>query len=75
MSNSPAPMDSKRIVRASVVGVGLAIFGIIAFIGLWVGLGSAGLANAPRLFASLCVPPLLIAVLVGGYVLVSRSRR
>lgn len=70
MANSPAPMDSKRIMRASVFGVGLAVFGIIAFVVLWLGL--SGLENAPRLFASLCVPPLLIAVIVGVYTLVSR---
>ena len=72
MSNSPAPMDSKRMLRASVFGVGLALFGIIAFIVLWLGL--AGLENAPRLFASLCIPPVLIAGIVGVYVLVSRRR-
>lgn len=74
MANSPSPFDSKRILRASTVGVGLAVFGIVAFIILWVALGNAGLDDAPRLFAAMCVPPLLIALLFGGYVLIRRGR-
>lgn len=62
-------------MRSSVVGVGLAVFGILAFIVLWTALGNAGLDNAPRLFASMCIPPLLIAILFGVYALVVRRSR
>ena len=72
MANTPGPFDGKRIVRASGFGVGLAVFGIVAFIILWVLLGNAGLENAPRLFLSLCVPPLLIVLIFGGFLLVTR---
>lgn len=70
MDNSP--LQSKRLIRASVVGVGLAIVGILAFIGLWMLLGNAGMADAPRLFTSMCVPPLVIALILGGYALLRR---
>jgi lipopolysaccharide export LptBFGC system permease protein LptF len=74
MANTPSPFDGKRIVRASGVGVAFAIIGIVAFIGLWIVLGQAGLANAPRLFTSMCVPPLLIAILFGIYTLIVKRR-
>lgn len=67
MGNTPSPFDGKRIIRESGVGVALAVVGIVSFIVLWVLLGNAGLANAPRLFASMCIPPVIIAALFGVY--------
>ena len=68
MSNSPSPLNSQRLLRASAVGVGLAVFGILAFVGLWVVLGNAGFPNAARLFAAMCIPPIVIGVLLGSSV-------
>lgn len=71
MSNSPDPFKS-RLLRSSGFGVALAVFGIAAFVALWSVLGGAGWENAPRLFASLCIPPLLIGLVIGVYALVGR---
>lgn len=65
MTNTPNPFDAQALLRASLIGVGLSIFGVVMFIILWLAL--AGLENAPRLFTALCIPPLLIAVLVIVY--------
>lgn len=62
---NPDPKPFAGLGRASVFGVGLSIFGIIAFLVLWFAL--SGLDSLPRLLTSLCVPPGLIAVIVGGY--------
>lgn len=72
MSNSPPPMNKNNLTRAGIAGIGLAILGIVLFIVLWVVLGSAQLAAAPRLFASMCIPPAIIAGIIGVYVLIKQ---
>lgn len=66
MTNPPDPFKS-RLLCSSGFGVALAVFGIVAFVILWNVFGSAGWENAPRLLASLCLPPLLIAGIMGVY--------
>jgi lipopolysaccharide export LptBFGC system permease protein LptF len=53
-----------------MIASALALAGVILFALLWIGLGNAGLGNLPRLVLALCLPPAVIAVLLGGYVLV-----
>jgi len=60
-----------------MVASGLALLGIVVFAILWIVLGNAGVANAPagvanapRLFIALLVPPAVIGVVVGGYFLI-----
>jgi hypothetical protein len=72
MSKTPNSLEPTAFLRAGMIGLGLAIFGIIAFVGLWLVL--TDLDNAPRLFLSLCIPPLLIGLMVGGYKLATRNR-
>jgi uncharacterized membrane protein len=67
MSNSPEPLNKKSLTRASVFGVSLSVLGVVAFVALWVLLGSAGFDNLPRLLLSMCIPPLLIAIIVAVY--------
>lgn len=74
MGETPNPLNTQRLTRASIVGVILAIGGVIAFIILWVLLGNAGVDQFPRLIISLCVPPALIAMLIGGYFLLIQPR-
>lgn len=74
MGNTPNPMNRSTLSRAAIVGVVLAIGGILLFLGLWVVLGQMGTSAAPRLFVSLCIPPAVIGVIIGVYVLVFRSR-
>jgi hypothetical protein len=74
MTNSPSPLNGRNLTRAGIVGAGLALLGIVLFIVLWVVLGSFNLASMPRLFASLCVPPAVIAGIMGVYILVRRPK-
>lgn len=75
MNNKPESLIPELLKNASVYGVALAVFGIIAFIILWVLLGSAGMNQTPRLFVALCVPPLLFAVIIGVIALAKHNRR
>ncbi|MBL8130801.1 MAG: hypothetical protein JNL42_03010 [Anaerolineae bacterium] len=72
MSNKPSPFDSATLRRMLVAGAVLAVGGIILFVLLWLALGSANMQNFPRLILSLCIPPAIIALLLGGYFLISR---
>ncbi len=73
MNNSP--LDGKKIGRASIAGFGLAGLGIALFIILWVVLGQAGFETPARLFAALCIPPAVIAALMGVYILFVRPNQ
>jgi hypothetical protein len=53
-------------------GAGLAVVGIALFVGLWVILGNMEVAEFPRLILSLCIPPAIMALLLGGYILLVR---
>jgi lipopolysaccharide export LptBFGC system permease protein LptF len=75
MTPSPNPLNTQHLTRATLIAAGLALVGIVVFVILWVILGNAGIENAPRLLLSLCVPPALIGVLVGGYFLFKSSRQ
>ena len=75
MSNSPSPMNKNILTRAGIAGALLAVLGIVLFIILWVMLGSAQVASLPRLFTSLCVPPAVIAAIIGAYILIKRPHQ
>jgi lipopolysaccharide export LptBFGC system permease protein LptF len=75
MSESPNPFDGQRLKRASIVGVVLAVGAVALFLVLWTLLGNSGLDQFPRLIISLCVPPAVLALLVGAYFLITQSRR
>ncbi|MBK8026595.1 MAG: hypothetical protein IPK19_35710 [Chloroflexi bacterium] len=72
MSNNQNPFDPATLRRMLTAGAILAVGGIILFVLLWLALGSANVQNFPRLILSLCVPPAIIALLLGGYFLISR---
>ena len=72
MSNSPSPLNGRNLTRAGIAGAVLAVLGIVLFIVLWVVLGSFQLNAMPRLFASLCIPPAIIAGIMGVYILVKK---
>lgn len=67
-----APLNKQTLSRATIVGVGLAVLGIVLFIVLWVVFGQMGLTSLPRLIGSLCIPPAVIAALIGAYILFVR---
>lgn len=69
-NDNPAPSPLRTPL---IVGVGVAAAGVILFILIY-GLMSAAAPTA-RLFTALCVPPAVIAVGIGLYVLLARSGR
>ncbi len=74
MSNTPGPLNQTNLSRGLIVGAVLAALGIGLFIGLWIVLGSMGVGNAARLLVSLCIPPAVIALIMGGYILLRPKR-
>lgn len=74
MSDTPPPnlIDKKAISRIGMIGAVLGIFIIGLFIVLWGILGEIGMSNFPRIVASVCVPPTILAFLFGVYFLATR---
>lgn len=72
MSNSPSPLNKQNLSRATMAGTAMAAGGIILFLILYAALSNAGVDTLPRVLLALCVPPALMAVLVGGYFLLGR---
>lgn len=74
MGQSPQPLDTKLISRVGTAGAVLGVLGILLFGFVWGVAGSANVAVFPRLVMAVCVPPAVMAGVVGGYLLVIRSR-
>jgi hypothetical protein len=74
MSNTPSPLNGRNLTRAGVAGAVLAILAIVLFVVLWVVLGSFKMDAMPRLFASLCVPPAVLAGIMGVYILTRKPK-
>lgn len=53
----------------------MAIGGIILFLILYAAMTSAGADPVQRVVVALCVPPMLMALLVGGYFLFGKRER
>jgi len=70
---SPDPTDRQRLTRALVYGAVLSAAGVALFVLLFIGM--SGLDNTPRLFISMCIPPAIIALVLGVYILVVRGRQ
>lgn len=62
-----------NLTRAMIAGMALAVLTIGLFLLLWFVLGAAGLTQATRLFASLCLPPVLVGAVLLGYILLKRQ--
>ena len=71
---SDSPFNRQNLTQASKLGTGLAVGGIVLFVGLWLVLGSMDVDQIPRLLISLCLPPALMAGAIGGYMLLVRPR-
>jgi len=72
MANSPGPLNSENLSKATIAGSALAVGGIILFLILYAALGNAGVDSIARMIVSLCVPPAVMAALMGGYFLLGR---
>jgi hypothetical protein len=66
-------MDSQYLMRALVVGAVLAVGAILLFLFLYFGV-LAGAGNAVRLFASLCVPPVVLIVVIGVFFFLNQGK-
>jgi hypothetical protein len=74
MSQTPDPMNAGNIARASRIGLAVAAGGVILFLVVWFVLEPLGVDHVPRIVIAVCLPPALIALVAGGYVLLIPSR-
>lgn len=65
-------METKNIAWALVGGLVLAALGVGLFFVLFTALAEA--EPATRLFASMCIPPIIMGVIVLGFLLLRRDR-
>ncbi|PJF31599.1 MAG: hypothetical protein CUN52_02725 [Phototrophicales bacterium] len=75
MSDSPTPppqLDTKTISRIGISGAILGAIIIGLFLLLWFVTGDMGMSSFPRLVISVCIPPTLIALIFGIYLLTTR---
>ncbi len=75
MNQTPNPLNQNNLSRATIIATGIAVGGIILFFIIWAVLGSTGMDAFARLILSLCIPPGLMAALIGGYFLMSQSKK
>ncbi len=68
----PKPLDPAVLRRTLITGGVLAFGGVVLFVVLWVGLGSANVEAFPRLILSLCIPPAVITLILGAFILFVR---
>lgn len=61
-----------NLTRPMIAGIGLAVLAVGLFLLLWFGLGAADLPQASRLFAALCLPPVLVGGVLLAYLLLKR---
>jgi len=69
-----SPFSKETLSKASTLGVTLGVGGVALFVVIWLLLENAGLEQIPRLLISLCLPPAIMAGLIGGYMLLARPR-
>jgi hypothetical protein len=74
MTNTPSPLNKRSITRASIIGSVMAVGGIILFLILYAAMTSAGADPVQRVVVALCVPPMLMALLMGGYFFFGRRK-
>ena len=74
MGNAPDSFDKKTVIRAQIAVFGLSAVGVGAFVLFWILLGEAGLGDFARLIAAFCIPPALIAAIIGAYMALRSSR-
>ncbi|MCB9452639.1 MAG: hypothetical protein H6672_14470 [Anaerolineaceae bacterium] len=75
MSESPKPLNSRNLSRATLIATGMGIVGIILFVLLWVLLSQTNLDAIARLMIAFCIPPALMAGGVGVYMLLRSGNK
>jgi hypothetical protein len=71
MTPPPNPMQ-QQLTRALVLGAIAAIAAVLLFIVVWLALEDT--EPAIRLFSALCLPPGVLAIIIGAYILVIRPK-
>lgn len=69
MAGTPNPNTSTNVGRIVIAGSLVGILIIALFLGSWFLLGSLGVSALFRLIISICLPPMLLLLVFGGYVL------
>jgi hypothetical protein len=69
MSESPQPLNTRNLSRATIIATGMGIVGIVMFVVLWVVLSQTDLDAIARLLIAFCIPPGLMAGGVGAFML------
>jgi hypothetical protein len=72
MGQSPNGLDRSTVSRVGLAGAALGVLGIVLFIGIWLVAGSLDVAVFPRLIMAVCIPPAILATIIGAYVLLVR---
>jgi hypothetical protein len=73
MANSPNPFET-NLSRPLIIGGVMAAGGIVLFLIIYAALASAGVDALARVVLALCVPPAIMALVMGGYFLWGRGR-
>jgi hypothetical protein len=67
VNNNTGPVIKQGLSKATVIGAVMAVGGIVLFMVLYLVLGNMGVQASMRILIALCVPPIIMAVLIGGY--------
>ena len=73
MSQIPNPLNKQNLSKATLIAAVMAVGGIALFFVIWMAL--ADLNQFARLMLAMCVPPGVMAALVGGYLLLVQPKR
>ncbi len=68
-------MNRNSLSRLGVAGVVVAVAGVVLFVVLWAILGQMGVDTVARLLVAFCLPPALLALVIGAYILVVKPKR
>lgn len=71
MTQPPNPMQ-QQLSRALVLGAIAAIAAVLLFVVVWMAL--EGAEPAIRLFSALCLPPGVLAIIIGAYILLVKPK-
>lgn len=73
MSDSPNPTSNRSYYRAGILGALVGILAIVLFLFLWLVLNDV--ATLPRLVIAVCVPPGVMTIIIGGYILNMQAKK
>jgi hypothetical protein len=74
MNKDTGPVIRQSLSKASVIGAVMAMGGIVLFVVLYGVLGNMGIQASMRILIALCIPPAIMALLIGGYFLLFRPK-